>query len=85
MVRNRMMKPQNVRKCAVPGTDHFSSLRCPSTSVTSVPASRAGMLPDRLDPLRRRLAGPAEPVEPPQPPAGDGERDRGQGESDDDA
>ena len=41
-VRIRMMKPQNVRKCAVPGTDHCNSLRCPSTSVTSVPASRAG-------------------------------------------
>jgi hypothetical protein len=33
IVKNRMMKPQNVRKWAAPGTDHLSSLRWPNTSV----------------------------------------------------
>ena len=36
------MKPQNVRKWAIPGTDHLSSLRCPNTSVACVSASRPG-------------------------------------------
>ena len=42
IVSSKMMKPQNVAACAAPGTDHFSSLRCPTTSVSwvfsSVPA-----------------------------------------------
>jgi len=42
IVSSKMVKPQNVRKCATPGTVHFSSLRCPSTSVASTPASRPG-------------------------------------------
>ena len=42
MVSSRTMKPQNVAACAAPGTVHFSSLRCPITSVASTPASRAG-------------------------------------------
>jgi hypothetical protein len=42
MVRTRMMNPQNVRKWATPGTDHFSSLRCPKTSLACTSASRAG-------------------------------------------
>src|SRR5690349_19513846 len=29
-----MTKPQNVNACAAPGIDHFSSLRCPKTSLT---------------------------------------------------
>ena len=44
----------------------------------------ARMLPDGRDPLRGGLAAPAEPVEPPQPAAGDREGDHGQGKSDDD-
>ena len=31
IVKIRTMKPQNVAACAAPGTDHFSSLRCPTT------------------------------------------------------
>ena len=41
IVRPRMTKPQNVKKCARPGTDHFSSLRWPKTSAASA-RSRAG-------------------------------------------
>ena len=33
IVSSRTMKPQNVAACAIPGTVHFSSLRCPITSV----------------------------------------------------
>ena len=36
-----MTKPQNVKKCASPGTDHLSSRRWPSTS----PASLATRVP----------------------------------------
>ena len=32
IVSSSTMKPQNVSACATPGTDHFSSLRCPITS-----------------------------------------------------
>ena len=42
MVSTSTMKPQNVAACAAPGTVHFSSLRCPITSVASVAASRPG-------------------------------------------
>ena len=42
IVSSRTMKPQNVRACATPGTVHFSSLRCPTTSVASVATSRPG-------------------------------------------
>ena len=38
------MKPQNVSACATPGTVHFSSLRCPITSVACVATSRPGCL-----------------------------------------
>ena len=41
-VRNRMTKPQKTRKCAAPGTDQRSSLRCPKTSVSCVSAPRPG-------------------------------------------
>ena len=34
MVRASTMKPQNVSACAIPGTVHLSSLRCPITWVT---------------------------------------------------
>jgi hypothetical protein len=44
-----------------------------------------GVRADGFDPLGRRLPGPAQPVEPPQPTPGHRGRDRGQGESDDDA
>ena len=36
IVSSRTMNPQNVAACAAPGTDHFSSLRCPMTSVSCV-------------------------------------------------
>ena len=35
IVSPRTRKPQKVTKCAVPDTDHFSSLRWPRTSTTS--------------------------------------------------
>ena len=44
IVRSKMVKPQNVRKCAMPGTVHWSSLRWPRTSVASVSASAARVL-----------------------------------------
>ena len=31
IVRIKTMKPQKVSACAMPGTDHMSSLRCPIT------------------------------------------------------
>ena len=36
IVSSSTMKPQNVAAWAAPGTDHFSSLRCPNTSVSWV-------------------------------------------------
>ena len=42
IVSSSTVKPQNVRACATPGTVHFSSLRCPITSVASVATSRPG-------------------------------------------
>ena len=42
IVSNSTMKPQNVSACAAPGTVHFSSLRCPTTSVAWVSTSRPG-------------------------------------------
>jgi len=42
IVSSSTMKPQNVAACAAPGTDHFSSLRCPITSVACVSTSRPG-------------------------------------------
>ena len=42
IVSSKTVKPQNVAACAAPGTVHFSSLRCPITSVASVRASRPG-------------------------------------------
>ena len=39
IVSSKTVKPQNVRACAMPGTVHFSSLRCPITSVVSVATS----------------------------------------------
>ena len=42
IVSSSTMKPQNVAAWAAPGTDHFSSLRCPTTSVSWVSASRPG-------------------------------------------
>ncbi len=37
IVAVRIRKPQKTAKCAAPGTLHFSSLRCPATSVTTAP------------------------------------------------
>ena len=42
IVSSKTVKPQNVRACATPGTVHFSSLRCPITSMASVATSRPG-------------------------------------------
>ena len=42
IVSSKTVKPQNVGACAVPGTVHFSSLRCPITSVVSVATSLPG-------------------------------------------
>ena len=42
IVSSKNVKPQNVSACATPGTVHFSSLRCPTTSVVSTAASRPG-------------------------------------------
>jgi hypothetical protein len=42
IVSSKAMNPQNTAACAAPGTDHFSSFRCPITSVSWVFASRAG-------------------------------------------
>ncbi len=42
IVSSSTMKPQNVAACAIPGTVHFSSFRCPITSVSCVSASRPG-------------------------------------------
>ena len=59
MVRPRTMKPQNVRKCATPGTVQVSRLRWPNTS-TSCARSRAprpSVRPGAGRPLRiRRLS-----------------------------
>ena len=54
-----MMKPQNVRKCAMPGTVHLQQLALPEhlgDLRLGVPGRDA---PERLDPLRRGLAGAA--------------------------
>ncbi len=50
IVRISTMKPQNVAACAAPGTDHLSSLRCPTTSVAWTSASRPGC--DRTEAIR---------------------------------
>src|SRR5262249_20723974 len=38
IVAPRITNPQNTAKCATPGTLHFNSLRCPSTSATTAHA-----------------------------------------------
>ena len=42
IVKIKTRKPQNVAACAAPGTVHFSSLRCPITSVSWVSVSWPG-------------------------------------------
>ena len=42
IVSTSTMKPQKVAACAIPGTVHFSSLRCPTTSVSCASASVPG-------------------------------------------
>ncbi len=44
IVSSRTMKPQNVAACAAPGTVHWSSFRCPTTSVSWVSTSPPGCL-----------------------------------------
>ena len=85
IVNSRMMKPQNVAACAAPGTVHFSSFRCPITSVSWVSASRPGWDLAIRHPLRRRLAGKRQPPQPPHPPPRHRERDDGQPQPDDHA
>jgi hypothetical protein len=42
IVSSSTMKPQNTAACAAPGMLHFSSFRCPTTSVSCTSASRPG-------------------------------------------
>ena len=60
MVSVSTRKPQNVNACAIPGTVHLSNFRCPSTSVASVSASRAGC--DRTASRRSGAGWPARPT-----------------------
>ena len=62
IVKIKMMKPQNVTKCASPGTVHFSSFRCPNTSLACTSASRAGCL--RVNTSRSGAGCPARPSRP---------------------
>src|SRR5260370_32235020 len=50
MVSSSTMKPQTVAAWAAPGTDHFSSLRCPTTSTAWTSTSQPGC--DRTDATR---------------------------------
>ena len=56
MVSSSTMKPQNVAAWAAPGTDHFSSLRCPTTSTAWTSTSRPGC--DRTDATRSGAGWP---------------------------
>ena len=60
MVSSSTVKPQNVAACAAPGTVHLSSFRCPTTSVSSVPASRPGCA--RTAAIRSGAGCPARPT-----------------------
>ena len=60
IVSSKTMKPQKVAACAAPGTVHFSSLRCPMTSVASTPASRPGC--ERTAAIRSGAGCPARPT-----------------------
>ena len=60
MVSVSTRKPQNVNACAMPGTVHLSNFRCPSTSVASVSASRAGC--DRTASSRSGAGWPVRPT-----------------------
>ncbi len=71
IVAPRITNPQNTAKCAAPGTLHFSSLRCPKTSVAT--AQRAGSHVAGAARLHR-LPGTAQPVEHEHPPTGQRER-----------
>ena len=75
----RTMKPQNVKKCATPGTDHCSSLRCPSTSRHLGPQPRRRP----VQTARRRLPRPDQPGQPPRSPPGHRERGHGQQQPED--
>ncbi len=60
IVSSSTMKPQNVSACAVPGTVHLSSLRCPITSVASISASRPGC--ERTAAIRSGAGCPLRPT-----------------------
>ena len=83
IVSSSTMKPQNVAACAAPGTDHFSSFRCPTTSVSWVSTSLPGCLRTARHALRRGLPGKCQSPQPPHPPPGDRERRRGQHQAND--
>ena len=85
IVSSRTMKPQKVSACATPGTDHLQQLALPDHLGGLDLGVPARMLADRGDPLRGWLAGPGDPVQPPQPLPGQCERDHGEGQPDDDA
>ena len=59
------MNAQNVKKCAAPGIDHFSSLRWPNTS-TSWALARCA---DAVETARRGLPGPDQPEQEEHPAA----------------
>ena len=82
IVSSSTVNPQNVRACATPGTVHFSSLRCPITSVGLRRGIPPGMRPHRRDPLRSGLPAHRQPPQPPQPPPRDRERDHSQDQAD---
>ena len=85
IVSSSTMKPQKVAACAAPGTDHFSSFRCPNTSVSWVFRSVAACVLRVLEPLRGRLPAHRQPLQPPEPPPRHRERDNGQPQADDHA
>ena len=80
IVSTRTVKPQKVRR-RHPGTVHFSSFRCPITSVACVETSRPRWA--RAEAIRSGgLPGGRQPLQPPEPPPGDRERDRRQDQAD---
>jgi hypothetical protein len=72
------MKPQNTKKCAIPGTFHFSRRAWPKTS-TTCPSSRLGQLSRRPG---DGLPGGDHPVQEEHAPTGDGQPDHGDRQAD---
>ena len=62
IVKIKMMKPQNVTKCAAPGTVHFSSFRWPNTSSAWTSTSRPTC--ERTASTRSGAGCPARPSRP---------------------